>query len=422
MLNLVQRVVRQQWLMRLLNPIIGPFNPFLREFRLDPYPFYRQLQSKSPVYFHPVMRSWILSRHADVVAVLQDPRFSVDRQQSTLFRRLQPFRGRRADFVEAVNSSLLMKDPPDHTRLRRLVSKAFTPSVVEALRPRVQAIVDELLDVVAPRREMDLIHDLAYPLPVIVIAEMLGIPTADRDKLKDWSDTLAVLVDPLSAAPGHGLPEAEVAYLELTEYLHDVFEQRRRQPRQDLISALVAVEEQGQKLSETELLALCALILGAGHETTTNLLGNAVLALLRNPDERQRLQHDPALIGNAVEELLRYDSPVQLTDRVATADCEIAGQRVRRGTMVALLLGAANRDAAEFADPDRLDLSRQNNHHVAFGHGPHFCLGAALARLEAQIALPTLLRRFPNLDGERQPKEWKPSIVLRGPLHLRLAF
>jgi cytochrome P450 len=420
MLRLVQSLIRMEWPVRLLNPVIGKFNPFLPEYRRDPYPFYRALQTKHPVYFSPVLRGWILSRYADVVDVLQDSRFSVDRQQSKLFQRLKPFDSLRPDFTEAITRSLLMVDPPDHTRLRRLVNKAFTPRVVENLRPRIQVIVDELLDRVEKQGEMDLIRDLAYPLPVIVISEMLGIAAADHAKFKEWSDALTALVDPMQAENGMG--PAQEAYVQLSAYLRRVFEERRREPRQDLISALVSVEEQGDSLSDAEMLSLSALILGAGHETTTNLLGSSVLALLRNPSERRRLQDDPSMIVPAVEEFLRYDSPVQVTDRVATQDCEIAGQMVRKGVLVGLILAAANRDPARFVDPDRLDLGRQDNHHIAFGHGVHFCLGAALARTEAQIAVSTLLRRFPDFDGERDPKEWKRSIVLRGPTSLHLSL
>jgi len=216
------------------------------------------------------------------------------------------------------------------------------------------------------------------------------------------------------------LGPTERAFNEITTYMRPIFAARRDTPRDDLISALVAVEDEGQRLTETELMALTMLILGAGHETTTNLIANSVLALLAHPAERRRLQDDPSLIGSAVEELLRYDSPVQTTDRVASVDCEIAGTRIRRGTVVGLLLGAANRDPARFPDPDRLDITRTDNHHLSFGHGAHFCLGAALARIEAQIAIVTLLRRFPDLDGERAPREWKRSVVLRGPTALRV--
>lgn len=420
MLRLIQNLIRMEWPVRLLNPVIGKFNPFLPEYRYDPYPFYRALQTRHPVYFSPVLRGWILSRYSDVVEVLQDPRFSVRRNQSNLFRRLNPFASLRPDFTEAIMRSLLMLDPPDHTRLRRLVNKAFTPRVVENVRPRIQMIVDDLLDRFEKDGEMDLIRDLAYPLPVIVISEMLGIAPEDHAKFKEWSDALTALVDPMQAEDGMG--PAQDAFVQLSTYLRRVFEERRRTPRQDLISALVSVDEQGDSLTDAELLSLSALILGAGHETTTNLLGNSVLALLRNPGERRRLQDDPSLIGSAVEEFLRYDSPVQLTDRVATEDCEIRGQTVRKGVLVGLILAAANRDPERFSDPERLDIGRTDNYHVAFGHGVHFCLGAALARTEAQIAISTLLRRFPDLDGDANPKEWKRSTVLRGPMSLHLSL
>ena len=420
MLRLIQTLVRWEWPMRLLNPVMGDFNPFLPEYRVDPYPFYRKLQSKHRVYFARLLggATCVLPRYDDIVAVLGDARFSVDRPQADVFKRLQPFRGLSPQFSEAINRTLLMVDPPVHTRLRRLVNKAFTPRVVEGLRARIQALVDELLEAVAARRSMELVHDLAYPLPVIVIAELLGIPIADRARFKEWSDALATLLDPLQAVDGFA--STERAYHEIAAYMSGIFADRRHTPRDDLISALVAVEDDGQRLSEIDLLSLTMLILGAGHETTTNLIANAVLALLRNPDERRRLQDNPELIGSAVEEFLRYDSPVQATDRVASVDCEIAGHPVRKGTVVALLLGAANRDPAHFADADRLDLGRRDNHHLSFGHGGHFCLGAALARVEAQIVIPTLLRRFPDLDGERAPKQWKRSLVLRGPTALRL--
>ena len=417
-LRVFQTLIRWEWPLRLLNPLLGDFNPFLPEYRVDPYPFYRVLQAKHRVFVGRLLGTHVLSHYDDIVAVLGDARFSVNRQEADIVRRLQPFRGLSPEFTGAIERTLLMTDPPDHTRLRRLVNKAFTPRVVEALRARIEALVNELLDGVAPQRRMELIGDLASPLPVIVISELLGIPAVDRARLKEWSDTLAVLLDPLQA--GEGLAPTEHAYREIATYMRPIFAERRRAPREDLISALVAVEEEGQPLTETELLALTMLILGAGHETTTNLIANAVLALLRHPAERRRLQDDPGLIGSAVEEFLRYDSPVQATDRVASVDCEIAGHPIRKGQVVALLLGAANRDPARFADPDRLDLGRQDNHHLSFGHGAHFCLGAALARVEAQIAITALLRRFPDLDGERTPREWKRSIVLRGPTALQL--
>jgi hypothetical protein len=364
------------------------------------------------VYFSPVLRGWILTRHADVAALLSDSRFSVERQRSTLFKRLKPFANLGADFTEAILSTLLMLDPPRHTRLRRLVNKAFTPRMVARLRPRIEALVDELLEGSGRCGEMDVIRDLAYPLPVIVIAEMLGLPPADRDRLKRWSDDLSALVDPLQASGG--LVRLEQTFAEVTEYFGQVFAARRAAPQDDLISALVAAEDGGDTLGELELLALSMLILGAGHETTTNLIGNAVVALLRHPRERRRLQDDPALLPTAVEEFLRWDSPVQLTDRVVGEDCEIAGRRVRKGSMVVALLGAANRDPAVFADPDALDLGRADNPHLSFGHGVHFCLGAALARLETEAAIGALLRRFPAFTGDPHPTCYRRSMVLRG--------
>jgi cytochrome P450 len=418
MLRLIQRAIQLEWPVRILKPVLGAFNPFLPEFRMDPYAAYHALRSSEPVYFSPMLRGWVLTRYADIAAVLQDPRFSTDRQQANIFRSLGLLRSLQPDFSLAITRNLLMLDPPDHTRLRRLVSKAFTPRVIEGLRPRIQQIVDQLLDAQRDTAEIDLIRDLASPLPVIVIAEMLGVPPADRARFKAWSDALVTLLDPLQAEGG--LLPAQSAYVEFCEYFRRIFDERRRQPRDDLVSALVAVEEQGDSLQEAELLSLCMLILGAGNETTTNLIGNAVVALLHHPEERRRLQADPWLIATAVEEFLRYDSPIQATDRVATQDCEIAGKPIRKGQLVGLLLGAANRDPAQFPEPNRLDVDRVDNAHLAFSHGTHFCLGASLARAEAQITLSTLLRRFPDFDGERHPTQWKRSMIVRGLTSLRV--
>ena len=418
MLRFLQRLIQLEWPLRLLGPLLGKFNPFLSEFRRDPYPFYRALRVSDPVYFSPFLRGWVLTRYADAIAVLQDARFSVDRQQALVLQRLRLFGALDPDFAAAITRNLLMLDPPDHTRLRRLVNKAFTPRVVESLRPRIQTVVDQLLDAFHDQREIDLVRDLAYPLPVVVIAEMMGIPAQDHARFKAWSDDLTALLDPLQAEDG--IRPAERAYAELSAYFRGVFVERRRVPRDDVVSALAAVEEQGDSLSEAELLSLCMLLLAAGHETTTNLIGNAVLALLRHPGERQRLLDDPGLMRSAVEEFLRYDSPIQLTDRVATVDCEIGGKKIRKGQLVGVILAAANRDPQQFSDPERLDVGRQSNDHVAFGYGTHFCLGASLARAEAQIALSALLRRFPHFDGETEPPARRRSIVLRGPTVLPL--
>ncbi|MGE4608201.1 MAG: cytochrome P450 [Myxococcota bacterium] len=403
-------LVRLGWPMRALSPWFGPFHPFLPSFRTDPYPHYQVLREQHPAYVHRVFRSLILSRHTDISRILKDPTFSVDRSRMFEF---PPFGAMRADFKKAVLSSLLMTDPPDHTRIRNLVNKAFTPRRVDALRPRIQAIVDELLESLGERGEPDFVRDFAVPMPITVIAELLGVPAADRERFKNWSTVLGALLDPLASL--HGLAELEASFVDMVGYFEELFEQRRREPRDDLMSALVTVEEEGDKLNASELLSVCALILGAGHETTTNLLGNAVVALLRNPGERKRLMDDPGLIGSAVDEFLRYDGPVQVTDRIATQPLEVCGHRLDRGSPVILVLGAGNRDPRVFENPDQLDLGRTENRHLSFGQGMHFCLGAQLARAEAQIAVNSLLARYPDFSGNPDPPSWRPSFVLRGP-------
>jgi hypothetical protein len=418
-LRFLQLLVRLEWPVRLASPLFGRWNPFLPAFRADPYPTYRELRSQAPVYRHPIFRSWVLTRYADVEAVLRDPGFSVDRMQLPLFRLLRRAR-RESEFVRAIERDLLMLDPPEHTRLRGLVSRAFTPRAVERLRPRIEEIVSGLLERAAGRGELELVRDLAYPLPVTVIAELLGVPAADHERFKRWSDELTALLDPLQARGG--LRPARAAFEELSAYFRAVFAERRRAPRDDLVSALVGVDDGGDRLSEIELLSLCMLLLGAGHETTTSLIGNAVVALLRHPAERKRFQDDPGLAEGAVEELLRFDSPVQVTDRVAREPREIGGCRIRPGQLVGLVLGAANRDPEVFPEPDRLDLGRRENRHLAFGQGAHFCLGAQLARLEARVALARLFERFPDLRGDPERVEWRRSIVLRGPLRVPLSL
>ncbi len=314
---------------------------------------------------------------------------------------------------------MLVADPPDHTRLRTLVQKAFTPRMVERLRPRIETLVEEALNAAGERGGMDLVADLAYPLPVTVIAELLGVPVEDRAAFRRWSDALVGALDPVAPANRRGAVLA--ARDALHAYLRQVIAERRADPRDDLISRLVEAEEQGDRLSGPELLAMGVLLLVAGHETTVNLISNGVNALLNHPDQLARLHREPELIEPAVEELLRYDSPVQLTGRVALEALELGGQRVEPGQMVTLMLGAANRDPRVFADPGRLDLGRDPNPHLAFGRGIHFCLGAPLARLEGQIAIGALIRRFPGLRLAGVP-ERRPTVTLRGFVSLPLAW
>lgn len=386
------------------------FDPFSPEVLADPYPVYHRLRAKDPVHRSP-LGFWILTRYDDVVMALRDPRFG----RKGFEPLLEAVYGSGAGQPGLV-TSMLFRDPPDHTRLRALVNKAFTPRVVEGMRPHIQEIVDRLLDEVRDRESMDVIADLAYPLPVIVICEMLGVPTTDRETFRQWSldiarslDAIGLPTDPDIIARGNAARRA------LASYFRDgLLPERRKHPRADLLSALIAAEEAGDKLSEAELLATCTLLFVAGHETTVNLIGNGLLALLRHPDQLKRLRENPSLIESAVEELLRYDGPVQRTGRIPSTDVEIDGTAIARGEMVVAVIGAANRDPAHFPDPDRLDLTRPDNRHIAFGWGIHFCLGAPLARVEGQIAIDTLLRRQPRLTLATSAPEWRESSVLRG--------
>ena len=387
------------------------YNPFLPEVREDPYPQYQALREADPVHRSPFLNMWVLTRYEDVALVLRDQRFSADRTKWEGFQALEGFQPVR---------SLLSLDPPDHTRLRTLVTKAFTPRVVEQLRSQAQVIVDEALDRAASHGEMELIEDLAYPLPVAVIAGMLGVPRDDRPRFREWSRVLVSSLDPVALPDSDQITAVRAAEDALFEYLSGVVAERRREPRDDVISALIAVEERGDVLNERELLVMLNLLLVAGHETTVNLIGNGMLALLRNPEQLALLRRRPELLESAVEELLRFDSPVQLTGRIAAEACEVGGQQIGRGKLVLTLLGAANRDPQQFPDPDRLDLTRSPNQHFSFGRGIHFCLGAPLARLEGRIAISSLVSRFAELRqvGEAVRSQ---TITLRGLTRLPLA-
>jgi pimeloyl-[acyl-carrier protein] synthase len=394
------------------------WNPLDAEFQANPYSTYHALRASAPIVwvdlpFEALPGMWLLTRYGDAVGVLHDERFSA--HKPNLLKRAA---GGALDRM--ISRNLLVLDPPDHTRIRTLVTKAFTPRVVEQLRPRIETVVAELLRARLETGTIDLIADLAAPLPVIVIAELLGIPIDDRARFKQWSDDLAVIADGSIAIAG--LPQAEVAAGALYDYLDGVFAARRAAPGDDLVSGLVQVQEHGERLSRDELFSICTLLLIAGHETTTNLIGNGTLALLRHPDQLARLREDPSLMRNAVEELLRYDSPVQLTSRTALEDVVIDSTTIARGQEAEIIIGAANRDPAVFADPDRLDIGRRDVRHLSFGHGIHFCLGAALARLEAQIAIGAVVERLADLRLATDAPPWRPGIVLHGLAALPLAF
>jgi cytochrome P450 len=393
------------------------YDPYAPEFIADPYPFYHRLRAEDPVH-RSATGAWVLTRYDDVVMVLRDERFGRKGFEPLLAALFG------AEAGQPLVTSMLFRDPPDHTRLRSLVNRAFTPRVVEGLKPRIQEIVDGLLDDVRDRGTMDVIADLAYPLPITVICEMLGVPGSDRYPFREWSLDIARSLDAIGGpADPDVLERSNRARRALTAYFRDgLIPERRKDPRPDLLSALIAAEEAGDRLSEGELLATCNLLFVAGHETTVNLIGNGLLALLRHPDQLEMLRKDPSLIEGGVEELLRYDGPVQRTGRIAHTEVEIGGKEIARGEIVVALIGAANRDPAQFPDPDRLDITRGATHHIAFGWGIHFCLGAPLARVEAQIAIDTLLRRLPGLALATSTPEWRDTSVLRGLKALPVAF
>jgi cytochrome P450 len=390
-------------------------SPMLPENRSDPYPIYAFIRNHEPVH-HAPDGSWVLTRYDHSAALLRDPRFSTNPARLT-----EGPDAAAMGPIRQVGSSLMMfLDPPDHTRLRSLVSQAFTPRMVESLRPRIERLVDELLDAVVEIGEMDVLADLAYPLPTVVICELLGVPPEDRERFKSWSADASRLLDGYldQAAMDKGM----VAGMYLFQYFTDLVDARRKEPRHDLLSALLAAETSGDKLTHAELLSTATLLFVAGFETTMNLVGNGTLALLRNPDQLARMRDEPSLVRSGVEELLRYDSPVHVTARIATSDVEIGGFTVREGEQAVAILGAANRDPEQFPDPDRLDVARTPNRHLAFGGGPHFCLGAALARLEGQILFGRLLRRLPDLELVTTEPTYREHYVIRGLTELRVRF
>jgi cytochrome P450 len=387
------------------------FNPLSPDFIRDPYPSFHLLRQNEPIHMSP-FGFYVASRHADAALVLRDKRFGKD-FVGRLIRRLGP-QIMDEPIYRSMQHWMLQQDPPDHTRLRGLVISAFTARRVEDMRPRIQAIVDEVLDRVADKGRMDLIADFAFPLPVTVICDMLGIPEGDRSVFYNSARTGGRLLDPIPLNRAE-LDEANANNAASEIYFNNLFELRRREPGPDLTTQLVQAEQAGDKLTNEELTANIILLFGAGHETTVNLIGNGLLALFRNPDQLELLKSDPSLIGNAIDELLRYDSSVQVTGRVALEEMEVGGTKVAAGMPVLCLLGAANRDPAVYPDPDRLDITRKNVRPMSFGGGIHYCLGAQLAKIEAEVAILSLLERFPNLrlDDPVNP-QWRDTFVLRG--------
>ena len=389
------------------------FNPLSPDFIRDPYPSYDKLRTHAPVLHLPALNGYLVSRNADAALVLRDKRFGKD-YVTRITRRFGP-EALNEPVYRAMGRWMLTQDPPDHTRLRGLVVKAFTARRVEDMRPKIQAIVDDSIDRVIGQGRMDLISDFAFRLPVIVICDMLGIPETDREIFFKRERTGGRLLDPVPLSRAE-IDEANAAHANSEAYFQRLFDLRRREPGDDLTTQLVQAEEAGSKLSNEELTANIILLFGAGHETTVNLIGNALLALHRNPDQLELLKSNLSLMPNAIEEFLRYDSSVQPTYHVAMEDVEIGGVKIPQGDNVMCLLGSANHDPAVYPDhPDRLDITRPNVRPLSFGGGIHFCLGAQLARLDAEVALTTLLRRIPNLRiGDVENPKWRPTFVLRG--------
>jgi len=399
----------------------NPVNIASPEFKANPFPFYARLRAEAPAYRMTLPTretAWLITRYDDVAMVLKDERFVKDTTNALTPGQAANQRWFRKVF-KSLKRNMLNLDPPDHTRLRGLV-KAFSPRLIEQMRGRIETLTNDLLDAVQGRGRMDLIRDYALPLPATIIAEMLGVPVEDRHVFHRGTNAIIS-----AASSSWAMLKAVPSAWSLIRYIRKIVRKCREDPRDDLVSALAQAEEAGDTLSEDELLATVFLLLVAGHETTVNLIGNGTLALLEHPDQLDRLRNDPALIKSAVEEFLRYSSPVDMaTERYACEDVTMAGVTIPRGEMVYAVIASANRDERQFADPDRLDVTREPNKHLAFGLGPHFCLGAPLARLEGQIAINTLLRRVPDLRLAVAPDvpRWRRGLLLRGLESLPVAF
>jgi cytochrome P450 len=389
----------------------------------DPYPTYAELREHHPIYFSETWGAWIATRYDDIHGMLRDPeRFSsrgrfgasLDALPAEVRRRIDPL-------YHHFTSGLIHSDPPNHTRLRALVRHAFTPRMIEQLRPRIEALVNELLDGVVAAGEFEVVRDLAFPLPAIVIAEMLGADADDRDRFKHWSDE-AVGFQGVANVDADLVERSQAALLDMKDYLRSLIKLRRQAPKDDVLTTLALAEEDGERLTEEELVATGVTLLIAGHETTTSLIGNAMYTFLTQDGVVEQLTDDPALVEPAVEEVLRYETPKQRDFRLLTTEVELHGETMEAGQLVIQLLGAANRDPREFDDPDSFVLDRQPNRHIAFGFGIHFCLGSPLARLEARAALSAVLRRTRKLELASDGVHWEEKNLFRTPAAVPVRF
>jgi pimeloyl-[acyl-carrier protein] synthase len=386
----------------------------------DPYPLYRRLRTEDPVHWDPYLHAWVVTRYRDVMHVLHH--FSADRTPTP--EQLHAMNlSALSPIATVMVKQMLFLDAPAHTRLRSLSSSAFTPARVRVLQSHIQQIAETLIDdvIASPRREMDVIADFAESLPAIVTAEMLGVPTSDHRSLKNWTADFAEMLGNFQHNPDH-VPKVLQTLEEMLEYFRDRVRELRVHPREGLINSLLTAEINGDRLTEEEVIANSILTMVGGQETTTNLIGNGLLTLLRHPEELQRLRNDPQLLPSAVEELLRYESPSQHTARMAPHDLELGGRKISKRQAVIAIMGAGNRDPERFPDPDRLDLARTDNRHLAFGWAAHFCFGAALARIEGQISFATILRRMPDLALKQGKLCWRTNLGLRGLLALPVTY
>lgn len=415
LLPAIRHIAKRPLLSKALNPLLAPYNPFDAERRIDPYPGYQLLRNAGPVMYHERLRGFLVTGYEEVEAILRSPRVSVDRRTQMLEYR--PYNQLDPEVAEFFSNWLIAIDPPDHTRLRRLVSRAFTPRSVERLEPSVIAITDELLDGLfrearANDAPIDVMTRFADVLPIHVIGSLLGIPAEDWPWLKEVSDEIVRFIDPINAFDPRSM-NARVH--ELSAYFMHLVDVRRNDPADDLITRLIEAEAEGDTLTRTELISMVSLVMGAGHETTTGLIGNALLALDQQIEARSLLVTRTDLDDNAVEELLRFDSPVQVTQRTALEDLTIGGVVIPAGSDLTLLLGAANRDPRRYRSPGALLLDREDPRPMSFGYGIHHCVGAALARMEGRIAIGRFVHAFPGYSVDRASVEFKPTITLRGP-------
>lgn len=398
--------------------------PFLTEgFFENPYPTYKRFLQEGPIHYLDFRGRgiWAVFSYADCSMAVRDPRFSARRADVLLLALSAEQRGHYAELARLLNLWMLFLDAPQHTRLRKLMNKGFSPAAVESLRPRVESMVDRMLDALPSNCEVDLLREVAHPLPVRVIAEMLGIADAKQEDLVRSSDAVATFLGN-PARTEEQVRAAQDAVLELTEFFANTVKERRKHKSSDLISLLLDIEEEGEVLTEEELYAQCIMLLFGGHETTRNLVGNGMYTLLSHRDEAAELRDNPEMIRSAVEELLRYESPVQYTGRICAEDLDICGVRLCRGESILFLNAAANRDPQRFEEPDRLNLKRANNPHLGFGAGAHFCIGSQLARLEGQVAIWNLLRKFPHMRLAQSKMAWIPNLGLRGLKELRVVL